>query len=305
MSTVLITGGTGLIGKAIAKELLRRNVEVIILTRSPNKFSSTDPRLTYSGWDIQKQIIDKNATTKADHIIHLAGENLATGRWTGKQKKKIIESRTLSSALLVKALKENPNKIKTVVSAAAIGWYQTENGMGERHAESDPPANDFLGQTCQQWEASIEPVMQLGKRLVILRTAVALSTDSVVLDRFKLLLRLGFAPILGSGKQIFSWIHLDDLVRMYIFALENESLSGVYNAVAPQPVTNKTFIMELAKRLKGRFFIPLYVPSFALEIVLGEKSVEVLKSNNVSCEKIQAAGFSFLYPDLKSALSKV
>jgi uncharacterized protein (TIGR01777 family) len=305
MSTVLITGGTGLIGTAITKELLKRNFEVIILSRTPKKFSPNNPLLKYAGWNIEKQIIDKEAVSKSDYIIHLAGKNLDEGRWTKNIKKKIIESRTRTSELLVKALKEYPNNVKAVISAGGIGWYQSENAETSKHIESDPPANDFLGQTGQQWEASIAPVIQLGKRLVILRTAIALSREGGVLDRFKLSLRFGFAAIMGNGKQILSWIHIDDLVRMYIYALEHESLNGVYNAVSPQPVTNKTFVMELAKEMKGRFFIPVYVPSFVLKTLFGEKSIEVLKSNNVSCEKIQATGFNFLYADLKSALSNV
>jgi uncharacterized protein (TIGR01777 family) len=310
MPTVLITGGTGLIGTALTRELLKRNYEVIILSRTIHDSGHTrrnklipESRVSFATWNIAKQTIDNNAISKSDHIIHLAGENLGDKRWSEKQKKKIIESRTLSSDLVVKALKEIPNHVKTIVSAAAVGWYQAENvNPGTRHIETDPPAEDFLGKTCQQWEASIAPVVQLGKRLITLRTGIALSNDGGVFVRFKLPLRFGFATVLGSGKQVMSWIHIDDLVRMYIYAIEHESISGVYNAVSPQPVTNKTFVMELGKKLKGRFFIPFYVPGFLLKTIFGEMSIEVLKSNNVSCEKIQGTGFEFLYPTLDSAI---
>src|SRR5437773_6288839 len=164
MATVLITGGTGLIGRALTKELLNRNYDVIILTRDPGKYS-TGSRLCYAKWNIEEQTIDKDAIAKADHIIHLAGENVGEKRWTEKRKKQIVESRTQTSALLVKALKEIPNNIKTVVTASGIGWYG-EQKRPEPFVETDPPAEDFLGQACKQWENSIAPVETFEKRLV-------------------------------------------------------------------------------------------------------------------------------------------
>jgi uncharacterized protein (TIGR01777 family) len=311
MATVLITGGTGLIGTALLKELLNRNYKVIILTRKTrdagyemrdkSRITNPESRISFATWNIEKQTIDKDAISKADHIIHLAGENVGDKRWTKKRKKQIVESRTLTSALLVKALKETANNIKTVLSASGIGWYG-EQKKTDPFKETDPPANDFLGQTCKQWEESIEPVITLGKRLVKFRIGIVLSKRGGALDEFKKYLRFGIATILGNGKQVVSWIHIDDLVRMFIYALENESQDGAYNAVAPYPVTNKTFVLELARKMKGRFFIPIYVPSFALKIILGEMSIEVLKNATVSCEKIKETGFIFLYPDLKAAL---
>jgi len=300
MPTVIITGGTGLIGKALAKELLNRNFEVIVLTRDPGKYSNTS-RLRYAKWNVEEQAIDKDAIGKADHIVHLAGENVSDKRWTKKRKKEILESRTLTSALLVKALTEIPNKVKTVVSASGIGWYGEQKNT-KPFVETDPPAQDFLGETCKQWEENIEPVTSLGKRLVRFRTGIVLSNEGGALKEFKKYLRFGIATILGNGKQVVSWIHVDDLVRLFVYAIENDSLHGAYNAVAPYPVTNKTFVIELAKKMKGRFFIPVYVPSFALKIILGEMSIEVLKSANVSCEKIRQTGFTFLYPSYEAAL---
>lgn len=323
MATVLITGGTGLVGNALTKELLNRNYEVIILTRKmqdagfgvrdtddpsrishpTSRISHSASRVSYATWNIEKQTIDKDAIAKADHIIHLAGENVGDKRWTKKRKKQILESRTHTSALLVKALKETSNNVKTVVSASGIGWYG-EQKSSVPFKEADPPANDFLGQTCKQWEESIDPVRNLGKRLVKLRTGVVLSREGGALDEFKKYLRFGIATILGNGKQVLSWIHIDDLVRMFVYAIENETLHGAYNAVAPFPVTNKTFVIELAKKVKGRFFIPVYVPSFVLKIVLGEMSIEVLKHATVSCAKIKQAGFSFLYPSITSSFTE-
>jgi len=304
MATVLITGGTGLIGTALTKELLNRNYEVIVLTRFPEKYSSRDPRLSYEKWNVEEQMIDKVAITKAHHIIHLAGENVGDRRWTEKRKRQIVESRTLTSALLVKALLETENEVKTVVAASGIGWYGEQKNP-EPFMETEPAAEDFLGQTCKQWEESIEPVATLGKRLVKLRTGIVLSGEGGALEEFKKYLRFGIATILGNGKQVVSWIHIDDLVRIFVYAIEKETLHGAYNAVAPFPVTNKTFVIELAKKLKGRFFIPVYVPAFVLKIVLGEMSIEVLKTATVSSQKIKQTGFNFLYPGIQEAIRQL
>lgn len=307
MATVLITGGTGLIGRALTKELLDKGDHVIILTRSPEKYPAITPGLNYSKWDIEQQFIDKNAITSADHIIHLAGAGVADKRWTAKRKKEILESRTKSSELLLKAINETPNKIKTIVSASAIGWYGPDPVIpnNQPFTEDDPAHEDFLGQTCRQWEESIEPVILSGKRLVKLRTGIVLSKEGGALKEFRKPLRFGLATILGSGRQIISWIHIGDLVSMYLYALKNESLDGVYNAVAPFPITNKKFVIRLARIEKGRFFIPIYAPSFVLDIVLGEMSIEVLKSATVSCEKIKKTGFVFQYPEVGVAFKSL
>jgi uncharacterized protein (TIGR01777 family) len=303
MATVLITGGTGLIGSALARELLNRSYDVIILTRSPEKYSNTS-RLNYAKWDIEKQTIDGNAITKADYIIHLAGEAIADKRWTLKRKRQIAGSRIKSSALLVKALHDNINNVRAVVSASGVGWYGWQV-KGDPFDENDPAAEDFLGTTCKEWEASIDPVISLGKRLVKFRTGIVLSKDGGAIREFKKPLRFGIATILGNGKQIMSWIHIDDLVRLYIFAIGNERLNGVYNAVSPHPVTNKKLIIQLARSMRGKFYVPIFIPSFILKMVFGELSVEVLKSAAVSCKKIKREGYSFLYPSLTAALLHV
>jgi len=312
MATVLITGGTGFIGTALTKALLDAGYDVIILTRNRSAIPNPSGRARYAMWNIQEQTIDKEAISKADHIIHLAGANVGEKRWTEKRKKEILESRTKSSELIIKALKDYPHNIKTVVTASGISWYGPDpnpsprSGKGDNNSfvETDPAYDDFLGTTCQQWEENIESVTSLGIRLIKLRTGIVLGNEGGALKEFKKPLRFGIATILGNGKQIMSWIHIDDLVRLYIYALENEKMNGVYNAVAPHPVSNKTLILRLAKISRGKFFIPIYVPSFILEIVLGEMSIEVLKSATVSCEKIKEAGFIFLHPGITSAIRK-
>jgi uncharacterized protein (TIGR01777 family) len=206
-----------------------------------------------------------------------------------------------SGELLVKVLSENENKVKAVISASGIGWY----GEGDDFVETDPPADDFLGQTCKQWEESIEPITQLGKRSVKLRTGAVLSNEAGYLIEFKKYMRFGLATILGNGKQIISWIHLADIVKIYIRAIENENMSGVYNVVSPQPVSNKDFVMQLGKVQKGKFFIPIYIPTFMIKLLFGEMSIEVLKSTKVNCDKLLETGFRFQFPILREALKNL
>lgn len=306
MATVLITGGTGLIGKRLTQLLIKKRYDVTILTRNAS-LQSSEEHLGYANWDIKKGMIDKDAISKADCIIHLAGAGVADKRWTKERKKVIQQSRTASSDLLVKALRENENKVKAIVSASAIGWYGPDNKESMRSGfnETHSSANDFLGTTCKLWEESIKPVEEIGKRLVRLRTGVILSNDGGALVEFKNPLKAGVAAILGSGEQTISWIHIDDICRLYMYALENENINGAYNAVAPQPTTNKKLTLELAKQVRGKAFISLHVPSFVLKLILGEMSVEVLKSATVSAEKIKSTGFTFLYPSIEAALKEL
>lgn len=307
MPVILITGGTGLIGKNLTRHLTSKGYEVIILSRT-TRLESQKPLVSYANWDVEEGKIDSNAMVKADCIIHLAGANVMAKRWTKNYKQKIVESRTKSSELIIKALQEIPNKVQTVISASAIGWYGRDaKPLLHKYGfvESDPAATGFLGETCRMWEESIKPVTQLHKRLVILRTGIVLSNDGGALSEFKKPLRFGIAPILGKGKQIISWIHIEDLCRMYTYAIENAAMHGTYNAVAPHPVTNKNFISRLAQLLRKQFYIPVYVPQFLLKLILGEKSIEVLKSTTVSPEKIKESGFTFLYPGIDAGLKEL
>lgn len=306
MATVLITGGTGMIGKKLSAMLLQKGYDVIIVTRKAIN-ENTQPHIFYAQWNVNEAWMDKEAFAKADYIIHLAGAGVAEKRWTKKRKQEIVNSRTKSSSLIASSLKTIPNKVKAVISASAIGWYGADAQLSQhkKFTEADLPANDFLGNTCKQWEESIKPVTELGKRLVILRTGIVLSNDGGAYAEFKKPIKKGFAAILGSGKQVISWIHIEDTCRMYIYALENEQLNGIYNAVAPAPVTNKDFTLQLAKLMRGKYFIPVYAPQFVLRLMLGEMSVEVLKSTSVSSDKIHNAGFTFLYPSLEPALREL
>jgi uncharacterized protein (TIGR01777 family) len=290
-----------MIGRRLTQLLIAKEYEVIIMSRHSSTVKHPLLGVAYAAWDIGSQTIDKTAIEKADHIIHLAGAGVADKRWSKNRKLEIISSRTQTSSLIVKALAEIPNHVKTVVSASAIGWYGADTDLSRINGftEEAPPDTAFLGETCRLWEESIQPVQQLGKRLVKLRTGIVLSNEGGALKEFKKPLRAGIATILGSGRQMISWIHVDDLCRMYIHAIENKEMQGAYNAVSPNPVTNKELILRLARHMRGKFYLPVHVPSWVLSIALGEMSIEVLKSATVSCRKVQTTGFDFQYPNVK------
>lgn len=311
MARVLLTGGTGLIGKRLSQLLTGKGYEVVILTRNARvaaKGRDTGiPGNGYAYWDIEKGELAASVIREADYIIHLAGAGVAEKRWSDKRKKEILESRTQSAKLLVTALSSMDNKVQAVITASAIGWYgpDTPQSILEGFREDSPPAKDFLGTTCRLWEESIEGIAALGIRLVKLRTGIVLSKRGGALAAFLQPLKAGIAAILGSGKQYISWIHIDDLCRMYIQAMESGQFRGVYNAVAPVPVTNKELTLTLAQTKRGKYFIPVFIPAFLLRLILGEMSVEVLKSAKVSCEKVLETSFEFRFPTIKDALGEI
>lgn len=301
METVIITGGTGLIGTALTRLLLERGYKVIILSRRPDK--GNDKAVTYAHWNVDTQTIDKEAIQQADYIVHLAGANVGEKRWTAARKEEIINSRTKSGELLFHTLQTVPNKVKKVISASATGYYGDFTDHSFR--ETDPPATDYLATTTQAWEQSIAKVTTLGKKLVIFRTGIVLGREGGALKEFYKPLRFGFATVLGSGEQFVPWIHIHDLVRLYFNAIVNDKLEGIYNAVSPNPVTNRELILSMARMAKGGSFMTTYVPSFALKLALGEMSVEVLKSVKASADKIQQTGFQFSYPTINEAMEQL
>ena len=225
MPTILITGGTGLIGTALRQLLTENGYRVIILSRNPQPKDrptqvagspADTASVTTCHWDPSTGAIDPDAIRLADHIIHLAGAGVADARWTKKRKQEILESRINGCATLVKALREIPNNIKTVISSSAIGWYGPDPIIPnpQPFEEPAPAYTDFLGETCRRWEEAIAPVTALGKRLVIIRTGIVLSSKGGAMKEFIKPIRLGVAAILGDGRQAISWIHIDDLCRL-------------------------------------------------------------------------------------------
>ena len=309
METVLITGGSGLVGKTLTNHLTARGYRVIILTRNKTAkdiqgISDTE-QVQYAHWDIVKKTIDIKAVQAADYIVHLAGVGVMEKSWTDTFKKEIIASRAESARLIRRTLQKNSNKVKAVISASAIGWYGADTNPVKPFVETDPSDKGFLGETCRLWEENIDRIQELGKRLVKFRLGIILSNDGGALIEFKKSLSVGVAGILGNGSQVISWIHIEDVCRLFTEAIENENLNGVYNAVAPIPVTNKELMLALAKKIKGKAFIPMYVPKFILYMILGKRSVEVLKSATVSCQKIKQTGFTFLFPSIDAALDNL
>ncbi len=306
---ILISGGTGMVGTALTDTLVKAGHRVTILTRNPasaQKNKGWGDQVDYAAWDIKKQTIEETAVAKADAIVHLAGAGVVAEPWTEAYKKEILDSRVNSSKLLMDAIARNKGSVKTFVSASAIGWYGADGTDGRAPFTEDAPyAPGFLGDTCHLWEESVKPVTQMGVRLVICRIGIVLSMEGGALPEFNKPLQFRVAGVLGHGRQVVSWVHIQDLCNVFRFAIENEALHGIYNAVAPNPVTNRELTLALAQLRFGKAFIAMPVPAFVLKMMMGERSVEVLKSTTVSAEKIRAAGFEFTWPEIKMALSQL
>jgi len=291
MKKILITGGSGLIGKAVTSYLQKNGYEVAWLSRSPKKKKQKSFR-----WDVQKETLDQEALVWCDGIIHLAGAGVADKRWTEKRKKEILDSRTQSTRLLFEGLQKLEKKPEVFVSASAVGYYGIDTA-GELMKEESPVGSGFLAEVVSSWETEISPINTLGIRTVMLRTGIVLDRRGGALAE---MLKPPVATPLGSGKQYMSWIHLEDMVALYAYALTHP-LEGIYNAVAPHPVSNFD-LTKAASKAKGKPFLPIPVPAFLLKMVLGEMADMVVGGNKVSSEKIEQTGFNFKYPYIKDAL---
>lgn len=306
MAKIIITGGTGLIGQALTAALMGRGDEVVILTRDPDKHTAK-PGLRFAAWDPARQWIDPSVWEGAVAVIHLAGASVADKRWTKARKKEIRNSRILGSQTLVKAISEQPNQVSTIISASGISWYGTDPQIPNPHPfrEEDAASDDFLAQICVEWEQCLQPLQAKGIRVAYMRTGIVLSKNGGALKEFSRPLQWGIAAILGNGHQYLSWIHIDDMVRAYMYVLDHQQCEGAYNAAAPSPVAHQQFMLHLAQLKRGRFYIPVYVPAFLLRLIVGEMSVEVLRSTTVSCSKLHVDGFQFLYPAMEAALENL
>ena len=298
-SRVLISGGNGLIGQQLCLSLQEKGYEAGILSRSPRPNSTTP---SYS-WNIDRNLIDREAINNCDFIIHLAGANIGAKRWTRKRKKEILNSRVGSIDLIYNNIDKNNNRLKAFISASAIGYY---GALTSEHifTETDNAATDFLGETCNSWEQAADKFSGIGVRTVKIRTGVVLSKEGGALSKLLLPVKLGLASAIGTGKQYMPWIHLDDLCDIYIQAIEDQALSGAYNAVAPEAITNKEFTRKMAQALHKPFWFP-NIPAFVMKMLLGKMSTMLLKGSRVSSDKIQAAGYTFQFPELESALKDV
>ncbi|WP_338868187.1 TIGR01777 family oxidoreductase [Spirosoma sp. SC4-14] len=298
--TILITGGTGTIGRRLTQLLLQQGFRVTLLSRETNPI----PGVTVYQWDIKKGHIDPKAIQTADHIIHLAGAGIADERWSDSRKEIILNSRTHSTELLAQALAHNPHKIKSFVASSAIGYYGGDTGDRPLN-ETSEGGSDFLAQVVRAWERSEDKVAALGIRTVKLRTGVVLTMDGGALPKLAQPVRLGAGAPIGSGQQYISWIHIDDLCRMYCQALIDESWQGVYNAVAPTPVTNETLTRAIAKILHRPMLLP-NIPAFIIRMMFGELAITVIGGNYVLNKRIaDETRFHYNYSDLTTALENL
>lgn len=294
---VLISGGSGFIGKKLTTLLISKGYSVSILSRGVKQ--NTD-EISFYKWDVAAGYIDEDAVLRADYIVHLAGENIAAKRWTKKRKYEIISSREESTQLIYSVLRKNNKKIDAFISASAVGIYGAINGP-EICTEEMPPANDFLGYTCQKWEGATDFIKNLQIRTVKIRTGLVLGKDDGFLKQLLPVFKWKLGAALGSGEQYMPWIHIDDLCAIYYTAISNPAMSGPYNAAISDDTTNTIFSKTLAKVLGYRIWLP-NVPVFLIKIGMGEMSKIVLAGRRVSSDKIEKTGFQFKYDNLEKAL---
>ncbi len=299
METIGIIGGTGFIGSNLTGLLIDQGYDVVIFTRTENKVS-TNKRIIYAYYNIEKGICDVNALRRIDAAVMLAGEGISDKKWTQQRKKEIINSRIKGTDFIVKQLRAHGKFCKSFISASSISYYGPDTPETTAFTEDCAPYTDFLGEMCQNWEdQSFKGISFM--RTTILRIGIVLGKNGGVLPQYSQHMDFGIMPVLGFGNQVISWIEVGDLCRMILFTLRNESVAGIYNAVAPTPVTHKQ-LMKLIGSAKGGVKTPSPAPAFLLKILLGELSVEVLKSCTVSARKIMDEGFTFNQPDVEQAV---
>ncbi|HKP87101.1 MAG TPA: TIGR01777 family oxidoreductase [Blastocatellia bacterium] len=294
---ILVTGATGLIGRSLCRRLSADGHAVVGLSRSPEKARGLAVREVLK-WEPQSGPPSRQAFVGVDAVVHLAGEPIAARRWTEEQKKRIRDSRVVATRNLVNGLRSMESKLPAFISGSAIGFYGDRGD--EKLYEDSAAGRGFMSQVCQDWEAEAERASQLGVRVVQVRTGVVLSREGGALQKMLTPFNLGLGGPIGSGRQWFSWIHIDDIVGVFRHALVS-AVSGPVNATAPEPVTNADFTRELARALHRPAFLP--VPRFGLQAVMGEMSEVLLGSQRVIPQAILKAGYEFSYPTLAPALA--
>ena len=291
--SILIAGGTGLVGNRLIQLLDTNQYDIHILSRN----SKSADGIQYHKWDFGSMTIDPNAV-KVDHIINLNGAGIADKRWTDSRKKVLIESRTKSAKLIKKALEETGHKPKTYISASAVGFYG--NRDDENLYEDSPVGKGFMAECCKLWEDSAQELKSHVDRLLINRIGIVLSTKGGALPKVLMTKQVGVYNYFGNGKQYYSWIHIDDLCNIFIDQIKKNYPSGIYNAVAPKPLTNKQFTIEIKDALNGNLALP--APVFGLRLLLGEMANVVLNSNRVYPKRLEEESFGFEYSDLGIAV---
>jgi uncharacterized protein len=294
----IIAGGTGFVGTALVQKLLQQNKRVYVLTRRQRK--SSQPLLSYVLWDTEEQTISEKINDENTCVINLAGANVAEGRWTEARKKEILQSRTQSAETLHKLISTNQIHCSFYFGASAIGYYGSPDKLC---SEEMPASTDFLGATCKAWEAANEPIAKLNIPVSIGRIGLVIGNEGGALPELMNSFQFRIAAVPGNGKQIYSWIHLQDLCNALIHLCDNQ-IAGVHNLVANNPSTAKDFIGAIAHAI-NKFTISLPIPKLALQVVLGEFSIELLKSVAVSNKKLLASGFKFTHEDISSCMNNL
>ena len=301
MKSILITGGTGLIGSKLLDSIDKSVYNVYVLTR---KKSYKENGVNYINWDPENSVLDISQIKNLYSVINLAGESIDGSRWTSNYKRKILDSRVNSTRLLFNKVKEMKELPKSFISASATGFYEVNTDNPQ--AETDLPGNNFLSDVVQQWEKEILKFKSLGLRTTTFRIGLVLSKDGGVLKTLYPIFKFFLGVPIGSGKQMISWIHESDMIGLINMAIESNKLEGIYNAVAPEIITNTEFTKSLLKSL-NRFSYPSIIkaPSFIVRILFGEQSDLVLNGLNISSEKIMQSNYKFKFTKLSSALNAI
>jgi len=298
---VLVTGATGFIGKVVVRQLLQAGDEVVILTRNIPKAALTlGSECKYFQWANTNEAPPAEAFEGVEGVINLMGEGIAAEKWTEEQKKKIYDSRIESTKNLVNAISKMDKQLQAFVSGSAIGIYGNR-GPEDINEKSDL-GNDFLSNVCKDWEAEAARVKPLTRRLVFVRTGVVLGRNGGALEKMLPIFKLGVGGPVGTGNQYMSWIHVEDIAAMFVEALKNKDMSGVYNGTAPYPATNREFSKALGKILKRPAILP--APAFALKFAFGEMSAILLEGQKVLPTKFKEVNFRYRYPTLEMALKE-
>ncbi len=296
---ILITGGTGLVGMHLSRMLREKGHQVSHLSRTAN----LQAEFPAYRWDIEEEFVDAKALQQADHIVHLAGASIVGKRWSPSQKQRILDSRVKSIQLLARQIQASGASIQSFISASAVGYY---GNTGDMIVTEASPAGDsgFLVESCELWEQAVEDVAALGIRAVRMRIGIVLSVLDGALPKILLSFKANAGTWFGDGSQYYPWVHIDDVARMFVKAIEDDTLQGAYNATAPNPVSNKDFVKILAKALdKKALLVP--TPAFVMRIAMGEMADTVLHGSRVIPQRMIDAGFEFKFDDLEAAFRDV
>jgi len=299
---IIITGGTGLIGRPLSAALIAQGHEVTVLSRDPIEAEPMPEGVFLHRWDGKTAEGWGHLVDGADGIINLAGAGMGDRRWSKKRKALIRDSRLNAGMAVMEATREATIKPKVLIQGSAMGYYGGDNG-GTISVEASESGDDFMAKVCFDWEISTAPASHMGVRRPVIRTGIVLSNDGGAFTRLKLPFKFYVGGKLGDGSQWFSWIHMQDQIRAMIFLLENDAADGPFNLVAPNPVTNQELSNALGDAMGRPSAIP--APSFALKIALGEMSDMVLKGPRVLPKKLEDMGFEFQYPTIEEALDEL